>query len=60
MPGTRATRIAYSRSASGKPTQWYRHRRLMASWISRVRLDVTTTMGGVVAFTVPVSGIVIW
>jgi len=30
----------------------------MASWISRVRLEVSTTIGGSVAFTVPISGIV--
>src|SRR6266568_5176336 len=32
----------------------------MASWISRVRLEVSTTIGGSVALTVPISGIVIW
>ena len=32
----------------------------MASWISRVRLEVITTIGGWVAFTVPSSGIVTW
>jgi len=32
----------------------------MASWISRVRLEVSTTIGGSLALTVPISGIVIW
>ena len=33
---------------------------MSASWISRVRFDVMTTIGGCSAFTVPISGIVTW
>ena len=40
--------MATSRSKPGCSTQWYRQRRLRASWTSRVRLLVRTTSGGVV------------
>ena len=40
--------MATSRSKPGCSTQWYRQRRLRASWTSRVRLLVSTTSGGVV------------
>ena len=56
--GTRSRMMSVSRGWSGWSTQWYRHRRLRASWTSRVRLEVTTTTGGSAAAKVPISGTV--
>ena len=45
-PRTRRRTISTSRWRDGYSIHWYRQRRLTASWRSRVRLEVSTTIGG--------------
>src|SRR6202023_4343184 len=59
-PGARTSTISTSRSAGGYPIQWYRQRRFSASCSSRVRLEVSTTTGGLSALIVPVFGMVVF
>ena len=44
--GNRRRTMASSRAKPGWSNQWYRHRRFSASCTSRVRLEVSTTTGG--------------
>ena len=45
LPGTRRRTISAARAADGYSIQWKRQRRLSASCSSRVRFDVSTTIG---------------
>ena len=50
--------MATIRCGSGYSSQWYRQRRRNASCSSRLRFEVSTTIGGRVAVNVPSSGTV--
>ena len=58
IPGTREAMMRASSFSSGKPMCRCRQRRFSASPRSRVEFDVSSTIGGVIAPTVPISGMV--